>query len=153
MGYLDISFGRELRTIREKVEEVFQEFYSSKVLLFEHGEIKSSCRTAGSCINHMHLHFLPLELSLREDLIEDGAKIKDLEGLTELNSFVDKNNPYLFINDLSGRYVATFNQETPTQYLRALVGRKIGLKEWNWRLYPRWKIFGETLLKLQGKFD
>jgi len=155
MGYLDKDWGRKLRSIRQKVESVFQDIYNSKVLLFEHGEVKvyRECKSSGSCVDHMHLHFLPLELSLREDLAEDGMNIQEIDGLAKLCDFVNKNKSYLFVQDKSGKYVATFDYNIPSQYLRQLVAEKIELQEWDWKKYPRKDLFEKSLSTLQKKFN
>jgi len=153
MGYLDKEWGRKLRTIREKIEQIFLEVYGEKALMFEHGEIKGVCKSSGTCIDHLHLHILPLNISLREKIIQDGFGVQEIESLKELADYVKQKKPYLFVHDKNGRYVSISRENIPSQYLRRITAEKIGEEQWGWREFPRKAIFEETLLRLRPFFQ
>lgn len=83
----------EVYSIIERLKEVFFDKYQKNVLIYEHGP--SECRVTGSCIDHMHLHFVPMGKNQIHDFFTlakekfDFTKIDDLSGL-------EKNKSYLY---------------------------------------------------------
>ena len=60
MGALDNNMANELHILKEKVTKMFQEIYNKKAIFFEHGAA-SRKNSEGTCVDHAHLHAIPLE--------------------------------------------------------------------------------------------
>ena len=80
----------ELEELKNKVKKVLTDNYQ-KPLFFEHGPI-SKYEKGGCCIDHAHLHCVPAEV----DILEDLAKHFDYK---EINLFseIPQNTQYLFL--------------------------------------------------------
>lgn len=138
----------ETKKIIEKIRVLFQEVYHSDTLFFEHGSLQSG--KAGASIDHAHLHAIPFFGNLEKILEELGKPIFcDI-----LSSDFSKNFSYLYIENLKFKYLYKVD-ELPSQYLRKLLGKKIGNQKYDWRSHYLTKDSLErveqTYLDLEGK--
>lgn len=116
----------DVKIVMEKIRLLFQEVYHSDTLFFEHGSLKSG--KAGASIDHAHLHAIPFSLNI-ENIIKDlGTSIScDI-----LSSDYSKDFSYLYIETKDYHFVYPVD-ELPSQYLRKLLGEKLGNKKYDWR--------------------
>lgn len=117
------DFCNRVRTI---IEQVF-----GPVVIFEHG--MSHCHSAGGCIDHAHIHFIPTETGFRSEF-KANFKEERIKKLVELKKFADNNIPYLFYeNTRKEKFVYLSIDNIPSQYIRKLWAKKVGKPdEWDW---------------------
>jgi diadenosine tetraphosphate (Ap4A) HIT family hydrolase len=103
--------------------------------VFEHGSSLDGWRVACS-VEHAHIHLVPSAIDVREDI--SGVAIWQRVGkdLDDLRSMVGRDE-YLFYEAPTGeRLVATSASGFPSQALRRVIGRAIGVADWDWRSDP-----------------
>jgi hypothetical protein len=107
--------------------------YGTDVICFEHGSVSCANRFGG-CLNHAHLHILPCNVSLIEEIAEYELEITRLPSLSLLQDQGGAENPYLFFEDVDGeRYMIT-GEYIASQFFRKLAANHAGLAlEWDWR--------------------
>lgn len=139
------SFYDELTNLQEKVKEILTKNYS-KPIFFEHGPF-SRKEKAGCCIEHAHLHAVPTNVSILEEVVEHfPAKI--IKSFSELPS----NSSYLFLEENNEKYFCSINTVLPPQYLRQILAVKLGVPEkWDWREYLRIKELQNTIKRLNSQ--
>lgn len=135
--------------IKEIIKNIFQDIYHSETLFFEHGSTTSG--TAGSSIDHAHLHAIPCKMDLKEVLDKTlGASIEcDIFSKQFSNEF-----SYLYLED-SNKKVIYKVDKLPSQYLRKIVGEKLGNDNYDWRKYCKTSsslsLLEQTYLDLKDK--
>lgn len=126
----------ELEAFRDKVFDKLHNICQHPISIMEHGAI-SRCQRGGACIDHAHLHLMPLAtdlypiLSTRFSFIELGCT-------SELRRFQDTQIPYLYYQreGLRGHGVK-LAQDVPSQLLRRIACESLGEPElWDWRVKP-----------------
>ncbi len=142
----------ELEKVQEKVRKVLTENYSSP-LFFEHGAV-SEFKRGGCCIEHAHLHSVPVELDILEDLAKH-FKCSQISSFSELKIQSETQTPYFFLQDNSGRrYLFQVPEVVPSQYIRQIIAKKLNCGEkWDWRSYLGLEELKKTLEKLRGRFE
>jgi diadenosine tetraphosphate (Ap4A) HIT family hydrolase len=142
---------QELDEVKEKVREILSEIYTEPVF-FEHGVI-DEIRKGGCCIDHAHLHAIPIDFDIFDDIARniEARKIDEIKKLIEQRQ--RKMQYFYYENQKGDKYVFDLEIQPPSQYLRRLIAARIGLVElWNWEENPEFSNFYETLKKLRGKF-
>ena len=142
----------ELELVLKKIKKVILENYDSKVIVFEHGP-KLNCNKGGGCLDHSHLHIVPTKIDILEFLKKNFElkEIKDFNKLKEI--YKAQKSSYMFFENQEGkRYLIEVKIPIPSQYLRQVIASKMGIKEWDWKVYPDNKTFEKTIKKLRNKF-
>jgi len=143
---------KELEEVQGKVKTILSETYGSP-LFFEHGATSRKKR-GGCCIEHAHIHAVPVQVEILGDLskVFGHKKIRDYNGL---KTKFEREEPYFFLEDNFGRkYSFDIPDVVPSQYIRRIISEKIGKQErWDWRSQPGLEELENTLRKLKGKFD
>lgn len=99
-------------------------------LIAEHGSCPGT--RSGSCIDHAHLHLVPLANEVGSAILNRSGVIwRELSGAEELSEL--RGRGYVSIN-LQGRLFAADDVSLPSQWLRQLVARELGLAVWDWAL-------------------
>ena len=141
----------ELEILQKKVRKILLKYYTEPIF-FEHGAIASH-RKGGCCIEHAHIHVVPIDIDLFNDISRyfRPKKIKKLRHLTQQFS---KQIPYIYYENQTGnKYLFELYKPIPSQYLRRLIALKLNNPEkYDWRLYPEIDKFNKTFEKLSGKF-
>ena len=142
----------EFEEVKSKVKQILAENYCTP-LFFEHGPVSDSLsQKGGCCIDHAHLHAVPIKSDLKEDLSEkfDMKKVDSVRYLIEQNK---KNVPYLYYENQEGeKYVIELFDPIPSQYLRKIISVRIDKEdEWNWRENPNLELFYKTVENLRTK--
>ena len=121
--------------------------YSSPIF-FEHGPV-SRYEKAGCCVEHAHLHAVPINVDMFDDLTKHFES-KEINNFKEL----PKDKPYLFFeNNKKKKHVFTINTIIPSQYLRQVLAVKLGKPEkWDWRQDYGLDEIRNTIEKLEEEF-
>jgi len=139
---------KEANQLKRKIEKVFREVYHSDTLFFEHGSSKPN--EAGSSVDHAHLHAIPCSLYLEEELDVLG---KPIECDIFLEQFFNEFS-YIYLENSKNKYIYNVTK-LPSQYLRKLVGEKLGNAHYDWRVYCKTEyslqILEQTYLDLKEK--
>ncbi len=151
LSHLPEKLLEELEDLKEKCKEVLGKVYTSP-LFFEHGSI-TECNKAGACIDHAHLHVVPFETDIFEDIAKN-FKPRKISNLKEVRIQNERQVPYLYYENQKGdKYVFEINSIIPSQYLRQVISSKT--KEpfkWDWRTYPQEELVKKSVEKLKPLF-
>ncbi len=141
----------EFEEIKQKVKKILSENYTCPIF-FEHGPIDET-KLSGCCINHAHLHAVPVKFDILNDIMED-FKGKEITTPAEIARQFERKIPYFYYENQEGKkYLFEINGPVSSQYFRQIVALKAWSPEkWNWRGYLGLREFAETLAKLNGKF-
>jgi diadenosine tetraphosphate (Ap4A) HIT family hydrolase len=146
-AFLPNELFKELEELKEKVKQILEKNYITPIF-FEHGAI-SSYERAGCCIEHLHLHAVPINL----DIFYDLSKHFEYETIKELKEIKSKaKTSYIFYeNNQSNKFLFHIKEPIPSQYLRQIIAARINqIYKWDWREYPGLEEFNKTLEKLKG---
>ena len=121
-------------------------------LFFEHGPA-SSMKRGGCCIEHAHIHAVPVKVDVLSELARH-FECKEINSLESLKQQSESRMPYLFFEDNEGkRYLFNVTSTIPSQYIRQLIAVNIGRQErWDWRSYYGLDEMVRTIGRLEGKF-
>lgn len=133
MGALDNNMANELHILKEKVTKMFQEIYNKKAIFFEHGAA-SRKNSEGTCVDHAHLHAIPLE---KYDLgVFSSEYLIKNNKLQSLKDYSKTGNPYFYIEGANGKSELFDAILMPCQYGRRVIARLVNKKNyWDWRKY------------------
>lgn len=116
-------------------------------IVFEHGSTQpqglKSC-----CVEHLHLHLLPLDLHLASDLSERlSSPLIPVNSISDLYKLLgDQPCNYLFIKDSDGKQFLLKPQIYPSQYVRQVIAANIGIPHlWDWREHPQQDLVLSTI--------
>ncbi len=151
MGQVPSGLYSELDSVCRKVREVLSDNYEIP-LFFEHGAV-SQIKKGGCCIEHAHLHAVPIEVDIMDELAGrfEYSKIKSFFKIRR--QFKKGISYFYYESNLGERYLFEISEIVPSQYIRRVIANKVGRPErWNWK-----NCFGldellRTVDKLEGKF-
>jgi diadenosine tetraphosphate (Ap4A) HIT family hydrolase len=126
----------ELDAFRNKVLDKLHNICQHPITIMEHGAI-NRCHRGGACIDHAHLHLIPLAADLYPTLSERFS-FGELGSISELRRFKDAQLPYLYYQreGLRGHGVE-LSEDVPSQLLRRIACQALGTPElWDWRDRP-----------------
>ena len=126
----------ELETFRDNVLEKLHNICQHPINIMEHGAI-SRCQRGGACIDHAHLHLMPLAADLYPILIKKFS-FSELASIRELRCFKEAQIPYLYYQREGFRgHGVQLSQDVPSQLLRRIACQAMGQPElWDWRDKP-----------------
>jgi hypothetical protein len=133
---------------RDLARAFISDSYSSEVVLFEHGSVRY--KEAGSCVEHAHLHALPLTTPI-VPLVQRHLGPGVPASLEFLRTFHGAGLSYVYVEERGvGRaYRADF---LPCQFLREIVGELTSLHAWAWqdtyKTQHSQRLFRRTLERL-----
>ena len=100
-------------------------------LAFEHGCVEDVGKP-GACIDHAHLHMLPLKGDLRPAIEKRFGCGERIQSLRELRQFAGRRVPYLYYQDQDGEGHAYEALEAPSQFFRQVVAVLMhGAENWD----------------------
>jgi hypothetical protein len=127
-----------LRDRITELESVFGEY-----LVFEHGPGKG--RTKGVCVDHAHLHLIPLSKTLRDDVLSAFAWRK-IPALAALYNFGQ--SEYVFAKIGDECLMAEVSQ-LGSQWIRRRLAASIeNERPWDWAVYTGVEELEATRLRL-----
>jgi len=139
----------DLKEVQERVRRVLiQEYYSP--IFYEHGPVKE--RQGVCCVDHAHLHCVPLGKDLLEDITQFLAPT-EIQDISELMRQQEKGIPYLYYeSSLKMKYVVELHAPILSQFMRQLAAISVGKPEsWDWRIHPTKETCEEVAENLRGR--
>lgn len=112
-------------------------------LLFEHGSCHS--QPSGACINHAHIHLVPLARELGPILLR-SAPWRRVETVEEVVLYKRCSYLHLTINEQS--WILP-NPTLGSQWLRRKIGDLLRTELWDWALDPGIDFYNETIARLE----
>lgn len=143
------EIGRLLHTLFES--EIVRRTSGETLLCFEHGTTET--RDVDLCsTSHAHLHVLPLKETLVADVWralgqQSEVEQRTLEGMCSTASrFREYIACFEFSASSAVRKGLVFDaSDRPSQFMRCLIMRCLGEKNWDWKVDPRASILRETV--------
>jgi diadenosine tetraphosphate (Ap4A) HIT family hydrolase len=126
----------ELEVFRNKVFDKLHNICQHPITIMEHGAI-SRCERGGSCIDHAHLHLIPLATDLYP-ILSERFSFDDLDSIGAVVRFKDAQIPYLYYQREGFKsHGVGLLQDVPSQLLRRIACQSLGTPElWDWRNQP-----------------
>jgi len=126
----------ELEAFRNHVLDKLHNLCQHPITIMEHGAL-NRCQRGGACIDHAHLHLMPLAADLYPAL-SDRFSFGELGSISELRRFQEAQVPYLYYQREGLRsYGVGLSQDVPSQMLRQIACQALGTPElWDWRNRP-----------------
>jgi diadenosine tetraphosphate (Ap4A) HIT family hydrolase len=135
-AYVPQHLFSELEAFRNNVLDKLHNICQHPITIMEHGAI-NRCQRGGACIDHAHLHLMPLSADLYP-VLSERFSFSELGSISEVRRFKDAQVPYLYYQGeglLS--YGVGLSQDVPSQILRQIACQALGTPElWDWRNRP-----------------
>jgi diadenosine tetraphosphate (Ap4A) HIT family hydrolase len=135
-AYLPENLFPELEVFRDNVLDKLNRICRDPITIMEHGAI-NRCQRGGACIDHAHLHVMPLAADLYP-FLRKRFSFSELGSMSEVRRFKDAQAPYLYYQ--RGRlrnHGVQLSQDVPSQMLRQIACQALGTPElWDWREKP-----------------
>jgi hypothetical protein len=104
-------------------------------VFFEHGMVCSTNRV-GACVDHAHLHGVPLRSDITRRL-KASHELVQIEGLHDLRGQRRLNQSYLYFENQRQENFIIRDASVPSQYLRRVIADELGLSDlWDWAAFP-----------------
>src|SRR5579862_683936 len=126
----------ELEAFRDGVLDKLHNICPHPITILEHGAI-NRCQRGGSCIDHAHLHLMPLAPDLYP-LLNERFSFDELGSISQLRRFNDAQISYLYYQrEGLPSHAVRLSQDVPSQLLRQLACQALGEPDlWDWRNQP-----------------
>jgi ATP adenylyltransferase len=144
----------DLRKLVKKVSEVMKGVYGSGCVMFEHGSVKpKQCGIGGgACEDHAHIHFVPVSVELSK-FAKKRFVINEINDLSHLQSFEERNMPYLFFSDPDSKQYVCDAPTVVSQFFRQIISVNLGLgNTWRWQTFPFTENMKRTYKTLKPAF-
>jgi diadenosine tetraphosphate (Ap4A) HIT family hydrolase len=128
----------EVELFKQKLCQSLRRAYGADILVFEHGCGQSMTQRAGACIDHAHLHVLPLPLHVPlERALTRRFRTWKIGSLRDLATHEKANGPYIYLESKDKCLLFEVDVELPSQYMRRLICAEGGMADiWDWRDHP-----------------
>jgi diadenosine tetraphosphate (Ap4A) HIT family hydrolase len=135
-AYLPEHLFPELEAFRDHVLDKLHNLCQHPITMMEHGAM-NRCRRGGSCIDHAHLHLMPLAADLYP-VLSERFSFDQLGSMSELQRLKDAQTPYLYYQREGIRgHAVKLAQDVPSQLLRRIACQVLGQPDlWDWRVQP-----------------
>lgn len=123
----------ELEFLLTQTRNMLENIYHYPCIAFEHG---SGCGIGNkpSCIDHCHLHVLPLKEDIFNMVDIKKFQIVQVESIKSLCKNKKQQLPYLLYQNHAQQFFIMYTDTYISQYFRQLVALSEGIAEkWNWR--------------------
>jgi len=126
----------ELEAFRDNVLDKLHSICKDPISTMEHGAI-NRCHRGGACIDHAHLHLMPLAEDL-QPILSKRFSFGELGSMGELRRLKAAQVPYLYYQREGLRgHAVQLSQDVPSQLLRRIACQELGQPElWDWRDKP-----------------
>lgn len=122
-----------LTELKEHIKKILAANFTTPIF-FEHGPICNLQNRAGSCLDHAHLHCVPVDLDFTH-LLKRRHSLSLLENYEDIVSQYRINQSYIYYENPSGKKYVFSDVNIPSQYLRRLIAEHIDLPmQWDWAL-------------------
>jgi diadenosine tetraphosphate (Ap4A) HIT family hydrolase len=147
IGALDDTLYPELEQVKTAVQKDLREMFQAPIF-FEHGPCTPT-ETAGACIDHAHLHAVPLSFDLFQDLATNYPYRK-VKGLRALKGYFEKHIPYLYYENRKEEAYLFRASQVPGQLVRRLIAKRLGMPDlWDWGVYEGMENIEKTLSRYE----
>lgn len=126
-----------------------------ELFCFEHGETSGAGDQPLCSTTHAHLHVIPLESKIVNELysLVSGIRLDEIASLSA-QKLIRGVNRYIIVFriDRKGRFSDCLVKEAigiPSQYMRQIVAQVLELEEWDWRVEPASGALRRTLSTFQ----
>lgn len=120
------------RILRHVAGEVGGEDDHELWTMFEHGSTETSEPDRYCCINHAHLHIVPLETRyLPDQLLADGFKCTSSS--SHIGSLASYHTEEYLLHGSVNLFNVYQRETIPSQYFRRIIGESMQNPFWNWR--------------------
>lgn len=119
---------KDTKKIMNTIIKLYRELYNSDTLFFEHGSAKSGY--AGASIDHAHLHCVPYNSSINNDL--DKLLGKAIECDIFAHSTFKNEFSYIYTENSNNKKIYKV-EKLPSQFLRKLMSEKINDGKYLWQ--------------------
>lgn len=119
---------KDTKKIMNTIIKLYRELYNSDTLFFEHGSAKSGY--AGASIDHAHLHCVPYNNSINNDL--DKLLGKAIECDIFAHSTFKNEFSYIYTENSNNKKIYKV-EKLPSQFLRKLMSEKINDGKYLWQ--------------------
>jgi hypothetical protein len=133
------EMGAQLDDMISVLEGIFGEYFA-----FEHGG-GVTCHS-GSCIDHAHLHLVPLAATLGQELV-GKLQWDELSAIGDLHQLTSASYVYLYQR---GHHFVARDPGFPSQWLRRQIATFIGSDLWDWAVDPGTGNLGVTRAALRA---
>lgn len=125
----------KLEIFRDVVSRRLQIMYGGATVAFEHGT--SLGTGSGACIDHAHLHILPLPFNIERQIVLQQPS-RTVERLRDLALFASGSQSYFYNhNELDGGVVFTLTKPLYSQYARRMYCERASDPDvWDWAIFP-----------------
>jgi len=135
MSLLNDAELRELDVVVRVMSFRLVAMYGERIVRFEHGTCSDT--HAGSCIDHAHLHLMPVPVAIGIDLAldEPHRRVRSFGGL---QARIGNGGSYLAFADNADDYrVYEVSHSLPSQFVRRKVASALGDPDvWDWAVFP-----------------
>jgi diadenosine tetraphosphate (Ap4A) HIT family hydrolase len=136
MAELHTYARHELREVLDEMGRRLQSMYTGGRCVFEHGSVCPQNR-AGACIDHAHVHLLPVNCDVRPELTSIfHCRLSDhMTDWSGLHSIADS---YVYYEpEPNVRELYLCGERLPSQVMRKLICARMGIPDrWDWRVAP-----------------
>lgn len=123
----------ELEYLLKKTKRVLESIYHFPCIMFEHGG-GYGISNKPSCIDHCHLHVLPIKEDIYNNVDTKKFKVIEFESLNEFCKIKKQDCSYLLYQNHKGQFYIMYANTYISQYFRQLIALSEGLSEkWNWK--------------------
>lgn len=133
-GELNFKEVKEFNILINWLKDINKQFFQSNTILFEHGSL-NNLNNSGKSIIHAHIHILPFNKSLLND-INEKFQIQTIKSIESLQTICHNMNDYLYFQDIDGESYVISHIGVPSQFLRKIFANSLNLDTWNWREFP-----------------
>src|SRR5579863_1773069 len=135
-AYLPAQLFFELEAFKDNVLDKLHNICQHPISIMEHGAM-NRCQRGGSCIDHAHLHLMPLAADLYP-VLSKRFSFGELRSISDLRRFKDAQIPYLYYQREGFQsHGVELSQDVASQLLRRIACQVLGQPElWDWRDTP-----------------
>jgi len=148
MAALSISELDELEVVAGVFSKRLEAMTGKRVVRFEHGTCSST--HAGSCLDHAHLHLLPMPADV-DPAVTVRAACERVDRLRDLRRFAERESSYLYIeSSATDRCAFVIHESLPSQYMRRTYCDRLGMSDfWDWAVFP----FAQKIREFISMYD
>lgn len=123
----------EVHRILNRAADLVAERHSTP-LLFEHGSASLSTAHSGACIQHAHIHVLPVRVPVDLSMEKFGDLVEVADAIPSPSIGCGVGEDYLWYRnqDSRGYVVRRLQRPVPCQFVRRAIAEFCDLPKWNW---------------------
>lgn len=153
LGNMDPVLFNRFLDLKEQVRTLLFEEYGRKPAFFEHGPA-SNLKRGGSCVDHAHLHAIPVDLSVPPTWVSENLEGGKIDNMNAIVDYAKTGKPYFFLECPDGTMYLYDAVALPCQYGRQIFAREYGvLENWDWHYYPFKERMIETSCSLKNRIE